>query len=60
MDLCAMESTDGDLGDHGAQLETNQRSNYGDLGTLQGTLSVREITKSSSTFSATNISSNMI
>ena len=26
MDLCARESTDGDLGDHRDQLETNQRS----------------------------------
>ena len=25
-DLCARESTDGDLGDHGDRLETNQRS----------------------------------
>ena len=25
-DLCAIESTDGDLGDHGNQLETNQQS----------------------------------
>ena len=39
-DLCASESTDGDLGDHGDQLETNQRSisALGDLSALPGAL----------------------
>ena len=37
-DLCANESTNGDLGDNGDQLETNQRpiSALGDLGALHG------------------------
>ena len=39
-DLCASESTDGDLGDHGYQLATNQRSIsvLGDLSALHGAL----------------------
>ena len=39
-DLCASESTDGDLGDHGDQLETNQRSInvLGDASALPGAL----------------------
>ena len=39
-DLCASESTDGDLGDHGDQLETNQRSISAleDLSALHGAL----------------------
>ena len=37
-DLCARESTDDDLGDHGDQLKTNQRSNsvLEDLSALHG------------------------
>ena len=35
-DLCAKESTNGDLGDHGDQLETNQRSIFEDLSALHG------------------------
>ena len=36
MDLCARDSTDGDIGDHGDQLGTNQRpiSALGDVGAL--------------------------
>ena len=39
-DLCAGESTDGNLGDHGDQLETNQRSISAleDLSALHGAL----------------------
>ena len=44
-DLCARESTHGDLGDHGNQLETNQRSicALGDLGTVRGVLADRRL-----------------
>ena len=40
MDLCAKESTNSDLGDHGDQLETNQRSIsiLEDLSILHGAL----------------------
>ena len=42
-DLCASESTDGDLGDHGDQLETNQRSISAleDLSALRGAFTER-------------------
>ena len=36
-DLCARESTDGDFGDHGDQLETNLRT-LEDLSALRGAL----------------------